>query len=148
MPGPEGPDRALRAFIYGRFRDDGTAPSILECAAAMGTTAQEVTASLERLADNRTLVLQPNTGEVWMAHPFSGVPTDFEVTVGGRSWFANCGWDAFAIISLFGDGWFETQDPNSGDRLRWDVRDGVIEPDGVVHFAVPARDFWQDIGFT
>ena len=59
-----------------------------------------------------------------------------------------CAWGAFAILALLGDGSFETTDPLDSTPLRWDVRHGQVEPGGVVHFAVPARDFWADIGFT
>ncbi len=104
---------------------------------------------LQRLADNRLLVLRHDGHEVAMAHPFSAAPTDFVVNVGDRSWYANCAsGQAFAILALLGDGSFGTTDPLDGTPLRWDVRNGQVEPGGVVHFAVPARDFWADIGFT
>mgnify|MGYP002260981813 CR=1 FL=1 len=44
-------------------------------------------------------MLIPGTDSVWMAHPFSGVPTDFVVTINGRRWFANCVWDGLAILA-------------------------------------------------
>lgn len=141
-------DRRLRAFVYSRFLETGSAPTLSEGAAATSSTESEVAGALERLASRRMLVLREGSHEVWMAHPFSGVPTDFRVTVDDRSWYANCAWDALAILALVGDGWFETTDPIGRRQVRWDVRQGVVAPDGVVHFAVPARSFWDDIGFT
>ena len=33
--------------------------------------------------------------------------------------------------------------------LSFEIRDGRPVPDDlVVHFAVPARDFWENVGFT
>ena len=50
-----------------------------------------------------------------MANPFSAVPTPYRVQADGRSWFANCAWDAFGICAaLHVDGRIETVVP----RLR------------------------------
>ena len=34
-----------------------------------------------------------------MAHPFSAVPTVHRVRAAGRSWYANCAWDAFGVLA-------------------------------------------------
>lgn len=78
-----------------------------------------------------------------MAHPFSGVATSYRAVVGSRSWYANCAWDGLAILSLPGDG-----QVHDGDGLLREVDDGVVSPHGFVHLLVPARRFWDDIGFT
>ncbi len=82
-----------------------------------------------------------------MAHPFSGVPTDYRSEIGDRRWWANCGWDAFAILALLGDGEVRARS-EEGIESTWTIRNGVVRPDGLVHFVVPARRFWDDIGFT
>ncbi len=84
-----------------------------------------------------------SSGRVWMAHPFSGLPTPYTAEIGERSWFANCAWDALAILALLGDGVARGE-----DSLVWTVVGGVVSPDGLVHLLVPARRFWDDIGFT
>src|SRR5256885_7144555 len=48
--------------------------------------------------------LAPATATVWMAHPFSAVPTAYPVVIGERTYWANCAWDAAGILSLVGDG--------------------------------------------
>jgi hypothetical protein len=84
-----------------------------------------------------------------MAHPFSGVETDFRVTAtDGRRWMANCAWDGLAILALMGDGQLDTHSPATGESLRFEVTGGRVTGEGLVHFLVPAAHFWDDIGYT
>jgi hypothetical protein len=116
----------------------------------VAASVAEVAASWERLAADRALVLEPRTRALWMAMPFSAIPTDFRVRTGPIEAYANCAWDALGIPALLGrDGAIETTDPISGDRLAVSVQDGrLTRTDLVVHVAVPAAAWWEDIGFT
>lgn len=141
-------ERRVRAAVYAWFRDRAEAPSADALANALGVTREAVTEALRALADEHCLVLRPGTGEVWMAHPFSAIDTDHVVTVGPRRWFANCAWDALSILAVLGDGAFDTRSPATDEPLRFTSREGVVSGEGVVHFLVPAREFWNDIGHT
>ncbi len=85
-----------------------------------------------------------------MANPFSAVPTPFLVEAAGRTWYANCAWDAFGICAaLHADGRIETACADCGERLVIEVRDG--EPDDtslLFHCLVPAAHWWDDIVYT
>ena len=81
-----------------------------------------------------------------MAHPFSGIETGFTATVAGRTWYANCAWDALAILALMGDG--RAAIAQNGEQDVWVVKNGEVSPNGVIHLRVPARHFWDDIVFT
>jgi DNA-binding transcriptional MocR family regulator len=140
--------RQLRASIYASFRDSSMAPSVEALSTALETSREEVAAGLRALADEHCVVLVPGTGSIWMAHPFSGVETDFIVSIGNRRWFANCVWDGLSILALFGDGSLDTHSPATGRPLRFETVDGVVSGPGIVHFLVPPRDFWTDIGYT
>ncbi|MBK5268701.1 MAG: hypothetical protein JJE47_14865 [Acidimicrobiia bacterium] len=140
--------RTVRAFIYGYFRDEAAAPTVATIADRLSLSTSAVQEALEGLAEAHAIVLQPGTHTIWMAHPFSGIPTDYTASVADRTWFANCGWDSIAILALLGDGTFASKDPLTGATNQWTVTDGTIVPDGVVHFLVPARQFWDDIGYT
>ena len=83
-----------------------------------------------------------------MAHPFSAVATDFLVRIGDRHWFANCVWDGLSILALLGDGTLDTHSRGSDELIRLHVSAGKVLGDTLVHFLVPARRFWDDIGFT
>ena len=138
----------VRAYIYQHFRDQTAAPSTDDIASALGLSHEAVNVALEELAATHAIVLQPGNHDIWMAHPFSGIPTDFTATVGKRTWYANCGWDSIAILALLGDGTIASKDPLTGTTNEWAVKDGIVTPGGVVHFLVPARQFWDDIGYT
>jgi hypothetical protein len=38
--------------------------------------------------------------------------------------------------------------PGTGKVIRFEVADRQVIGEGLVHFLVPARAFWDDIGFT
>lgn len=85
-----------------------------------------------------------------MANPFAAQPTDFRVEAAGRSWFANCGWDAFGIGAALGvDSRFTTHCSDCGKELAIKVRHGRPDDASLVfHVLVPAVQWWNDIGFT
>ena len=144
-------DSEIRLWIYQYFIASGRAPSPVEIAVHFQLTPGEVEDRLRRLQDEAdALVLLPGTAYIWMAEPFSAVPTSFLVRSGARQWWGNCIWDALAILALIGtDGSVSTACPHSGQPLLVSVTKGSLkDAQGIVHFAVPAREWWRDIGFT
>ena len=140
--------RAVRAEVMRAFRRDGVTPTTESIAATLECEATAVGAAFEELAQARALVLHPGSHRIWMAHPFSAVPTPHRVSIGAQRWYANCIWDGFALMALLGDGTMETRFAGDGARAQYAVRDGVVSGEGVVHFLVPPAEFWVDIGFT
>lgn len=140
--------RRVRAAVYSWFINRADAPSSAGLASELGTSREQVVGALHALADEHCLVLRAGRDEVWMAHPFSAVETDCVVSVGERRWFANCAWDGLAILGMLGDGTFATRSPATDEPLVFTTYDGVVTGEGVVHFLVPARQFWDDIGHT
>jgi len=144
-------DSQIRLWIYQHFVDACRAPSLIETATRFGITPDEVEQALRRLqTEADAVVLIPGTCYIWMAEPFSAVPTSILVRSGSRQWWGNCIWDALAILALLGlDGTVSTACPFSGRPLVVTVANRtLVDSPGVVHFAVPARDWWRDIGFT
>ena len=140
-------ERQVRASVIQTLRDTGEAPSAAAVARRLGVGQSRVSSALHCLADEHALVLV-GTDRVMMAHPFSGIPSDFVVTIGDDTWFANCVWDGLSILALLGDGTLETHSPATGEAMTFAVRDGAVEGDAIVHLLVPARHFWDDIVFT
>ena len=143
-------DLALRNLTYAHFAELGRAPTADEIAAAAGLVRDEVTAGWERLHAAHALVLDPATGGIRMANPFSGVPTAFRVQADGRRWYANCAWDAFGICAaLHQDGQIQASCPDCGEALRIAVRDQRPDDKSLLfHCLVPAARWWDDIVFT
>ena len=139
-------DSQVRAQIYRHIVASGLGPTAAQLADARGWPPEEVEEAFRRLEKEHRIALVPDGSKVWMAHPFSGVETEYTSTAAGRSWYANCAWDSLAILSLMGDG--QAVLTRENDELIWGVRNGQVTPDGVIHVQVPARQFWDDVGFT
>ena len=122
---------------------------MVETAEALSSTLYDVQAVYQRLADGRALVLQGN-GEILMAEPFSAVPTPFQVEVGNRSWWGNCIWDALGIPAMLNvDARIVTACGCCNDSMVLEVKDGLLTgTTGIVHYAIPPKDWWKDIVFA
>jgi hypothetical protein len=143
-------DLALRNLTYALFVDLGRAPTAAELAVVADREPIWVIAGWERLRAEHALVLNPATGDIRMANPFSGVPTAYRVHADGRWWYGNCAWDAFGICAaLHDDGRIETSCPDCGESLVVLVRDRCPDPESLLfHCLVPAARWWDDIVFT
>ncbi|MGH2698431.1 MAG: organomercurial lyase [Actinomycetota bacterium] len=143
-------DDRVRVFVYRFMIDNGRPPMPVEIGTALETTTVRVEAALGRLADAHVLVLAPGTPYIWLANPLSALPSPFSVSAGGAQHYGICIWDALGVIAMLGDeGRVTSRCPDCGDELTLKVSAGEIEPlDYVVHYAVPAAQWWDDIGHT
>ena len=141
-------ERVVRLFIYQHFVETGAAPDL--AAIARHTIADEKTiaAALRALADGHAIVLAPASLSIWMAHPFSAVPTPYPIDANGRTYWANCAWDAAGILSLVGDGETYTTCADCGRAAGFGVQDAAIVGDGVIHYLVPPKRFWDNVAYT
>jgi hypothetical protein len=146
----DGSDLALRRLTYRLFVELGRAPTVSEVAGSSGLAAADVADGWQRLHDAHAVVLEPDTGEIRMANPFSAVPTTYRVQADGRWWHANCAWDAFGICAaLHTDGRIETTCADCGEALSITVRDARPDDESLLfHCLVPAVRWWDDIVFT
>jgi hypothetical protein len=142
-------DLTTRRATYRRFVELGRAPTASEVGDATGDGEDAVREAWRRLHDAHALVLDA-AGEIRMLNPFAARPTDFRVNAGGRSWFANCAWDAFGVgAALHVDSDFDTHCADCGEQLHVRIRDGAPDDTNLVfHVLVPAARWWNDIGFT
>jgi hypothetical protein len=113
-----GRELAVRRAIFAAFAETGAPPEV------------EDRPALRALAEQHVVVLDDDE-RIVMAHPFAAHRGGTRVDAGGRRWWGNCAWDAYGIVAALG------------------LEDATIAPDGTLfHVAVPARDWWADIGFT
>ena len=117
---------------------------------ALALAEEDVVAGWRRLHDAHALVLDPAGAAILMANPFAAVPTPHRVEAAGRSWYANCAWDAFGVCAALGaDGRIDTRCPDCGEKLSVGVVDGAPDDDTLLfHCLVPAAHWWDDISFT
>ena len=147
---PNGIDKEVRLEVYRFFVERGQPPVPAELAETLATDQASVEDSLHRLAEGHVLVLAPGTPYIWMANPLSAIPTPFVTEVGGRRWFGNCIWDALGIVAMLGGtGVVRTWCPDGQEHLSVTIDDNRLSSgEGVVHFAVAAAHWWDDIGFN
>ncbi len=143
-------DLLVRRHVYDVTLGRGYPPTLAEAAAGLHVTQTDILASLQRLAAAHVLVLQPDTGEILMANAFSAVPTPFEVELQAFSCYGNCIWDALGIpVMLKQNARIRTACADCGSAMELSVMDGRLSSaDGIIHFALPARRWWDDIVFN
>jgi DNA-binding transcriptional MocR family regulator len=141
----------VRVRLYERFVQTGRCPSKADLASDLQCSSDQVTDAFQELAAAHMLVLQPG-GEVLMANPLSAVPTPFVVeTADSRNFYGNCIWDGLGVISMLGrEGRVQASCGCCGESMSISVRSGKVasEPTGIIHFALPARRWWDDIVFN
>lgn len=142
-------DHRVRLLVFEHTVTSGAVPRIAEISSAVGKPPEEVDASLRRLAAERMIVLAPGTSNIWMANPFSAVPTDFRIEARGKTYYGNCIWDGLGVLAiLHANGALHTHCPDCGEPMVLTVREQRVEGPGVAHFVVPAARWWDNIGFT
>ena len=144
--------KRIRVFIYTNIADSGAPPTAERIASEMSLSVDAARQSLESLATTRQVILDPKTRDIWMAGPFSGVPTRFRVNGKHTSWWANCAWDMLGIpAALSQSARVDAVCADCNETFRIDV-DGAAGPigdtDGLVHILLPASRWYADIGFT
>ena len=147
---PTDVDRAVWQAIYDHFIRQPTPPTLHDIATRLALPPQAVAASYARLAARQRLVLDPVTHALWMAIPFSAVPTDVQVQQGAQRWWANCAWDALGIAAMI-DAPLQitTVCPDCGEPIILAFPACLADAAApVLHFAVPPARWWDDIGAT
>lgn len=143
-------DAKVRASVYDATMATAVPPTIAELTNQLGIPTAGVRESLERLAAARALVLQRESREILMASPFSAVPTPFAVHAKDRLYYGNCIWDALGIPAMLRtDARIESSCGCCGEAMSLSVQaERLLQAAGIVHFAIPAHRWWQDIVYN
>ena len=141
---------ALRVFIYQEIIGHARWPTLGSIASHFGVDISAAREALAGMKFGKTVLVNPQTGELWMAGPFSDKETPYQVWIGRKSWWANCAWDMFGIISMVGvSGRVESRCTDCGEEMNFQVNSTHgPDIDAVVHFLVPAARWYDDIGYT
>jgi Alkylmercury lyase len=144
-------DTTVKLNIYDTIARTTQPPTTLDVARALDAPLPEVEAAFARLHSKRLLVPEPvDPSRIRMAPPFSGIPTPFPVKVGDQLFYANCAWDSLGIpAALHQDAVIEASDAHTAEPIKLEIVNGTpIDQPCVIHFAVPAALWWQDIIYT
>jgi hypothetical protein len=95
---------AVRAFVYQHFAATARPPDTAATASKFGLDEAQAAAIYAELHQRHALFLEPGSSAIRMAFPFSGVPTSSRVHARGRTYFANCAWDALGIPAVLSYG--------------------------------------------
>lgn len=142
---------SIKLAIYDAFATTAKAPTVSDIAKRLDLPLDQVQAAFDELHKQRLLVPEPgDPARIRMAPPFSGIETPFRVTVGDKVYFAPCAWDALGIpAALHNEAVIHASDGHTGEPMTLLVRDGAPVPEPcVIHIAVPAAHWWDDIIYT
>ena len=143
-------DTQIKLAIYTHFAETGRRPSLEDVASRVVADAGRVRDAYGRLRQQRVLVLESDGTTIRMAPPFSGIPTQHLVKVGGIDYFANCAWDSLGVpAALHRPAEVLSRCEQTGEPLRLEVGlDGPGPSTWLFHCLVPAAKWWEDIVFT
>jgi hypothetical protein len=115
-----------------------------------GLTRPAAREELAALKIGKTILVHPESGEIGMAGPFASTRTDYEVVSGDRTYYPNCAWDMLGIpMILNAPAQVHTKCTDCGSPMTIDCDPSHAPAENaVVHFLVPARHWYEDIGFT
>ena len=142
--------RDVRIHVFREAAATARVPQAPDISRALGRLEADVRAALHELAVAKVLILAPNDGDIWAANPFCAVPSGFRVAAAGKHYWGICIWDALGIAAALGaDAIITAPCGDCGAGMTLEVRDGnLVRTEGVVHFAIRAHHWWDNIGFT
>ncbi len=149
-PTPEALVREVRLYVFRQAAETARVPQPPQIAEALRRPQAEIQEALKHLAAGKVLILAPNDGNIWAANPFCAVPSAFRVEAGGKTYWGICIWDSLGIAAALGkDAVIRAACGDCGEALRLEVGNGeLVRCEGIIHFAVPAHHWWDNIGFT
>lgn len=141
---------SLHEAIISFFLKNQRPPTVSEIATQFRCDETEAHTGLRALAEYHGAVLHPNSGEIWVAHPFSAAPTTCVVRSGSCAWWGNCAWCSLGLAHLAGGtATIETRIGAIDDYATIRIENGkLIDTDYVVHFPIPMRKAWDNVIYT
>jgi len=89
--------KTVRKYVYDYFLERERAPVIEEIMEKFHLDRMKAHQVLLGIEQAHNLSLVPGTQRILMAHPFSAIATPFKVTIGSKTYYANCAWDSVAF---------------------------------------------------
>jgi hypothetical protein len=143
----------VRLSIFEHFLEHAAPPVVEQVMNEFSLSRKAASAVLQELEAARHIALVNGTDRILMAFPFSAIATPFRVMVRGRSYFANCAWDAIAFHTMLGDDvQVDSFCHHCATPIQIELRGGratqVDPPESLIYFALPPSEWWGDITIT
>ncbi|MEO6059624.1 MAG: organomercurial lyase [Candidatus Limnocylindria bacterium] len=143
----------VRLFIFEHFREHAAAPVVEQLMTRFSLPRGEAVEVLGTLDAARHIALVKGTSRILMAFPFAAAATPFRVTSGGRTYFANCSWDAIAFHAMLGaDVRVDSYCHHCAAPIQIEMSTGretrVSPAETLIYLALPPAQWWEDITTT
>lgn len=143
-------DQRVRLFIFEHFAEHASPPVVEQLMTWFELDRGAAGDVLHKLVDARHIALVKGTARILMGFPFSAIATPFRVLANGRTYFANCAWDAIAFHSMLGtEIAIDSFCHHCAAPIRIEMRDGraarVDPPEAIVYLALRPTQWWEDI---
>ena len=79
----------VRHFIYSTLAQTSLPPTTAEVASHFNTSIATAEEAFDSLADAHQIALAPGSHSIWMAHPYSGMRTNYVTEVNGKKYWGN-----------------------------------------------------------
>jgi hypothetical protein len=140
----------VRLFIFEYFREHSVPPVVEQLMSDFELSRSETISLLRELTDAKHIALVKGTSRILMAFPFSAIATPFRVIAGGRTYFANCAWDAIAFHAMLGtDIAIDSYCHHCAQPISIEMSEGKatrVEPaEAIVYLALRPAQWWEDI---
>ena len=140
----------VRLFIFDHFLEHAAPPVVEQVMNEFSLSRAAATDVLRDLEAAHHIALVKGTNRILMAFPFSAIATPFRVTVRGRSYFANCAWDAIAFhVMLADDVTVDSFCHHCAAPIHIELKGGkatlVGPPEALVYLALRPTEWWSDI---
>ena len=140
----------VRLSIFEHFLEHAAPPVVEQLMGDYSLSRDAATDVLRDLDEARHIALIKGTARILMAFPFSAIATPFRVTTRGRSYYANCAWDAIAFHAMLGDDVrVDSYCHHCADPIHIELTNGrasvVDPPETLVFLALRPTEWWSDI---
>ncbi|MDG2199400.1 MAG: hypothetical protein P8O70_21415 [SAR324 cluster bacterium] len=82
-------DTEVRHFIYQNFVSALRPPTTEETAKRFQLPINIIESAFERLVATHDIALAPGSHSIWMAHPFSALPTNYTAQIDEKKYYGN-----------------------------------------------------------
>jgi len=137
-------EKQIRRFVYTFFLEYERPPTYQETAQQYNFADDTARLHYRALHSKHAFFLNPGTDDIRIANPLSALETTYITHVQGHRYYANCGWDMLGLSEAR----IEVHCTDCNQLTSITLQDDTVLGQGIVHFLVPAREWYEDLIYT